>query len=180
MSDDPASWRPPRARPSAALAHPAGRPAPGLRVSVCDGRGRPVRVPGLGAWLVHLMGRAARGDVTVALVSDAVIRRLNRDFRGVDRVTDVLAFPADEPARRPGHLRPLLGDVVIGRGRAAAQAREAGHPTGTELRVLALHGLLHLAGYDHESDDGRMARRECLLRRRGGLPAGLIERGTRR
>jgi probable rRNA maturation factor len=149
-------------------------------VSVCDGRGRPVRVPGLGAWLVRLMGRAARGDVTVALVGDAVIRRLNHEFRGVDRVTDVLSFPADEPARRSGRRRPMLGDVVIASGRAASQARQAGHPIGTELRVLALHGLLHLAGYDHDSDDGRMARRERQLRRRGGLPAGLIERGTRR
>ena len=82
---------------------------------------------------------------------------------------DVLSFPA---RRAPGYL----GDVVIAAGVAARQAREAGHSLATELRVLALHGLLHLLGYDHERDDGRMARLERRLRRRGGLVEGLIER----
>jgi probable rRNA maturation factor len=80
----------------------------------------------------------------------------------------VLSFPSDE--------RGYLGDVVIASGVAARQAREAGHPLATELRVLALHGLLHLLGYDHEHDDGRMARLERRLRKRGGLGEGLIER----
>ena len=71
-----------------------------------------------------------------------------------------------------------LGDLVIAKGVAARQAREAGHTLQTELRVLALHGLLHLLGYDHDapSDGGRMARLESRLRRKGGLSAGLIER----
>ena len=106
--------------------------------------------------------------MTVAIVSDARVRALNRKFRKKDKVTDVLSFPSDE--------RGFLGDVVIAEGVAKRQAREAGHPLATELRVLALHGLLHLLGYDHEHDDGRMARLERRLRARGGLREGLIER----
>jgi probable rRNA maturation factor len=70
----------------------------------------------------------------------------------------------------------VLGEIVIARGVAARQARDAGHDARTEVRILALHGLLHLLGYDHHDDDGRMERRERSLRRKGGLPAGLIER----
>jgi probable rRNA maturation factor len=110
----------------------------------------------------------ARGAVTVALVSDRRIRDLNRRFRGKDEPTDVLSFPADEPG--------VLGDVVIALGVASRQAKAAGHGLAVELRVLALHGLLHLLGYDHEDDDGRMARVEARLRRKGGLREGLIER----
>jgi probable rRNA maturation factor len=106
--------------------------------------------------------------MTVALVTDARLRALNCRFRKKDKPTDVLSFPSDEPGD--------LGDVVIARGIAARQARAAGHSLGTELRVLALHGLLHLLGYDHERDDGRMARLERRLRTRGGLREGLIER----
>jgi probable rRNA maturation factor len=90
----------------------------------------------------------------------------------VSKPTDVLSFPAHEPGE--------LGDIVIARGVAARQARELGHPLATELKVLALHGLLHLLGYDHEQDRGRMARVEARLRRRGGLGAGLIERAGRK
>lgn len=96
------------------------------------------------------------------------MRSLNRQFRGKDHATDVLSFPSGE--------RGFLGDIVIAAGVAARQAREAGHALTTELRVLALHGLLHLLGYDHEADEGRMARAEARLRKKGGLPAGLIER----
>jgi probable rRNA maturation factor len=87
----------------------------------------------------------------------------------VDKVTDVLSFPS-------APLDGSLGDIVIATGLARRQAREARHGLTTELRVLALHGLLHLMGYDHETDDGRMARLERRLRARHGLPAGLIER----
>jgi probable rRNA maturation factor len=108
--------------------------------------------------------------VTVAVTSDARVRARQRRFRGVKDATDVLSFPADEPG--------TLGDVVIARGVAGRQARASKHALATELRVLALHGLLHLLGYDHEADDGRMARVEARLRRRGGLRAGLIERAA--
>jgi len=95
-------------------------------------------------------------------VSDREIRTLNREFRGKDTPTDVLSFP---PA-----------DIAIALGVARRQASEMGHSVQTELRVLALHGLLHLLGYDHERDDGRMGRAERKLRRKGGLPEGLIDR----
>ena len=117
------------------------------------------------------------------------MRTLNRSYRGSDYATDVLSFAADPdahpaprtpafakaPARKP---HPALGDLVIASGVARRQAREAGHSYQTELRVLALHGLLHLLGYDHESldDDGRMKRAESRLRKKGGLPGGLMER----
>jgi probable rRNA maturation factor len=145
---------------------------PRLVVTVCDALGGPVRVPGLAAWLVAVAPRAARGTVTLVLTTDRRIRALNRTWRGVDTATDVLSFPAgDDPG--PGRH---LGDLVISRDTAARQARNEGHSLSTELRVLALHGLLHLLGYDHERDSGRMARIERRLRRQGGLPAGLIER----
>ena len=127
------------------------------------------RAPGLADWLRRVAPRAAQGDVTVAFVSDRHISRLNGRFRGNERPTDVLSFPSEAP--------PHLGDVIIARGVAKRQAARAGHSMATELRVLALHGLLHLLGYDHERDSGRMARIERRLRRQGGLPAGLIERG---
>ena len=85
----------------------------------------------------------------------------------MDRATDVLSFPGDGGS---------LGDIAIAAGVASRQARAARHPLATELRVLALHGLLHLLGYDHETDQGEMARVEERLRRRAGLPAGLIGR----
>lgn len=140
----------------------------GITVAVVDGRGRPIRAPGLAAWLRRVLPARTRGSVTIALVSDARIRALNRAFRRKDQVTDVLSFPSDTPG--------FLGDVAIGRGAAARQARSLGHSAATELRILALHGILHLLGYDHERDRGEMRRLEARLRRKGGLPAGLIER----
>jgi probable rRNA maturation factor len=116
--------------------------------------------------------------MTVALVPDARVRALNRKYRRQDTPTDVLSFPASASRLRRGKPdeRGYLGDVVIAAGVARRQARDAGHPFATELRVLALHGLLHLLGYDHARDDGRMARLERRLRRRGGLVEALIER----
>jgi probable rRNA maturation factor len=158
------------------------RPATRLQVVVLapDGARRPA---GLASWLAGVAPRAARGELAVALVSDRRMRTLNRTFRGVDRVTDVLSFPAvagTSPDRQSAPTSPsaMLGDIVIATGVAARQAAAAGHAVGTELRVLALHGLLHLIGHDHETDDGDMARLERRLRRRGQLREGLIERGT--
>ena len=127
-----------------------------------------LRAPGLGRWLEAVAPLRARGEMTVAVVPDARVRALNHQYRRKDQVTDVLSFPAGEPGE--------LGDVVIAAGVAARHARQAGHSLAVELRVLALHGLLHLLGYDHEHDDGRMARLERRLRRKGGLVEGLIER----
>ena len=139
-----------------------------LRVSVATPDGLNVATRGLGPWLARVAPASARGDLSIAIVSDRRMRALNRQFRGKDKVTDVLSFPADS--------RGFMGDIVIAAGVSKRQAREAGHSAQTELRVLALHGLLHLLGYDHEADDGRMARAEARLRKKAGLPGGLIER----
>ena len=124
--------------------------------------------PGLASWLARVAPSTARGEIGVALVPDARIRSLNNRYRRTDRPTDVLSFAPS--------------DIVIATGVARRQAREAGHSYATELKVLALHGLLHLLGYDHHhpSDCGRMARVERALRRKGGLRAGLIERAAGR
>jgi probable rRNA maturation factor len=139
-----------------------------LRVSVATPDGLNVATRGLGPWLSRIAPASARGDLSIAIVSDKRMRALNRQFRGKDKVTDVLSFPAD--------ARGFMGDIVIAAGVAKRQAREAGHTAQTEMRVLALHGLLHLLGYDHEADDGRMARAEARLRKKAGLSGGLIER----
>jgi probable rRNA maturation factor len=112
-----------------------------------------------------------KGKVTVLLTTDAAIRRLNRQFRGKDKTTDVLSFPAEGVG-----AEGIAGDLAISAPTALKQAREQEHSLSTEVKVLMLHGLLHLAGYDHETDSGQMARRERLLRGRLGLPLGLIER----
>jgi probable rRNA maturation factor len=149
-----------------------------LRVTVTDARGRPAAAGGLARWLAATAPRTASGDVTVVLVPDARIRRLNRHFRGIDAATDVLSFPIETSLASSGAPR-LLGDIVIATGVARRQAREAGQTFEAELRVLALHGLLHLLGYDHERNGVRMARMERRLRSKGGLRAGLIERAHR-
>jgi probable rRNA maturation factor len=149
-----------------------------VRVLVSDARGRRVAAPGLSRWLTRIAPARARGLVTVAIVSDAHVQLLNRRFRGVDKPTDVLSFPSSE-SRVPSPEPRVLGDIVIARGVARRQAREAGHSELTEWRVLALHGLLHLIGYDHEHDGGRMRLVERRLRRKGGLREGLIDRAAR-
>lgn len=116
-----------------------------------------------------------RGEVNVLLTSDQAIRSLNRRFRGKNKATDVLSFPADASA--PG-AEDLAGDLAISIPTARRQAAEQGHSLSAEIKVLILHGLLHLCGYDHEADTGQMARRERLLRGKLGLPQGLIERAA--
>jgi probable rRNA maturation factor len=118
-----------------------------------------------------------RGQVTVLLATDATIRDLNHRFRGKDEATDVLSFPA-EHFKKTNAAERVAGDVAIGVETARRQASEQGHALATEIKVLILHGLLHLAGYDHETDAGKMQRRERQLRERLGLPQGLIERAT--
>ncbi len=155
-----------------------------LRVIVTDTSGRPVRDPGVAKWLRDNAPPSARGgQMGFVVASDSTVRRLNREFAGVDRATDVLSFPSFEPkraARRRTRGPVWLGDVVVARGVAARQAASAGHSLRSELRILALHGLLHLLGYDHETDDGKMERLERRLRRQGGLGEGLIERSANR
>jgi probable rRNA maturation factor len=112
------------------------------------------------------------------ITGDAGLRRLNLKFLGNDYPTDVLSFPgpwppAPGPRSAPG---PSLGDIAISFPRARDQAGAFGHNTGQEIRILMLHGLLHLLGMDHTADGGRMARAEKRWRSRLGLPTGLIER----
>lgn len=125
------------------------------------------------------------GQVTVLLTTDMEIRRLNRQFRGKNKATDVLSFPSyvSHVPKRRGHGAPdpreLAGDIAISVDTARKQAAAMGHSVSIEIKVLMLHGLLHLAGYDHETDEGEMARREERLRARLRLPHGLIERSVR-
>jgi probable rRNA maturation factor len=124
---------------------------------------RRVRRTPLRDFLTELEKRVARRRaVTCVITTDAELRRLNRQFRGKNYATDVLSFPPDE--------------MAISLDRAAAQAKELGHSLDDELRILMLHGLLHLCGMDHEADSGEMRRAEIRWRKRLGLPAGLIER----
>ena len=140
-----------------------------LRIVTTDGRGRLLAARALTRWLTRVAPATARGELAVAFVCDAKMRALNNRYRGVDRPTDVLSFPAD--SSQPGvPRRPrFLGDVVIATGVARRQAHAIGHPVETEMRRLALHGLLHLLGYDHERDSGQMERLELRLLRRGGI-----------
>ncbi len=171
---------------------PRRRSAGGARLVVTlaapDGASLPTR--GLVTWLTRAAPAQARGEVTVALISDARMRTLNRSYRNKDYATDVLSFPVFEnttadkdqtSVRRAGVSAPprYLGDIVIATGVARRQADDVGHGVGTELRVLALHGLLHLLGYDHDTDTGAMARLETRLRKKAGLKDGLIARQTR-
>lgn len=116
-----------------------------------------------------------RGQVTVLLTTDATIRDLNHRFRHKNKPTDVLSFPAT-PLENAKPVERVAGDVAISVETARRQAAEQGHALTCELKILMLHGVLHLAGYDHETDAGRMQQREQELRAGLGLPEGLIER----
>jgi len=106
------------------------------------------------------IGRS-ESSATIAFVSDKRIRELNRQFRGIDKTTDVLSFPAEEESN--------LGDVAVSVETAAIQAKENGLSFDDEIAQLILHGLLHLSGYDHETDNGEMNRLELRLRRKLGI-----------
>ncbi|HEY2362902.1 MAG TPA: rRNA maturation RNase YbeY [Candidatus Angelobacter sp.] len=112
-----------------------------------------------------------RGSVNVMVTSSREMRSLNRRFRGKDKATDVLSFPP-----MADFADGLAGDVAISGDIASKNARVLGHAAVEEIKILALHGVLHLAGYDHENDNGEMVREENRLRRLLGLSTGLIER----
>ena len=138
------------------------------------------------AALGRFAGRAQRaaglrGRVSILVTGSAELRRLNRRFRRADKATDVLAFPADGKGARASRPRlQVAGDIAISADVAAGNARRFGHSTAAEVKVLILHGLLHLAGFDHEHDRSQMSRREEHLRRQLGLPAALIARNSMR
>jgi probable rRNA maturation factor len=127
--------------------------------------------------LTRFLTRARRaaglkGKVNVLLTSSAEMKSLNRRFRGKDKPTDVLSFPAEPDAQKQ-----CAGEIAISAEIAVQNARALGHSPAQEVKILALHGILHLRGYDHECDNGQMARRERQLRAELHLPLGLIERG---
>jgi probable rRNA maturation factor len=138
---------------------------------------------GLGRFLrAAQRGAGLEGEVQVLLADDATLKRLNQTFRAKNKATDVLSFPAGET---PGFLGDadvpvLAGDLAISLETAARQASEHGHSLRDEVRILLLHGVLHLAGFDHEVDSGEMAAREDELRRKLRLPVTLIARVGRR
>lgn len=143
------------------------------------------RVAGLSAaslarFVVHARRAAGlHGRVNVLIAGSAAIQSLNRRFLGTNKATDVLSFPdsPESPARRNGVN--LAGEVAISADVAVHNAAHLGHTAAEEVKILALHGVLHLAGFDHERDNGEMARKESALRRKLGLPGALIERVQR-
>jgi probable rRNA maturation factor len=118
----------------------------------------------------RLQAEVAKGRVFVCLItSDADLQAWNRQYRKKDYPTDVLSFPAGDAAEG-------IGELAISFDRAREQALEHGHATADEIRILILHGVLHLIGLDHERDNGQMAKAERRWRKYFALPAGLIER----
>jgi probable rRNA maturation factor len=116
-----------------------------------------------------------KGLVDVLITTSAEMKSLNRRFRGMDKPTDVLSFPAER-----GRADDFAGEIAISAEIATKNARSLGHSPADEVKILVLHGVLHLRGYDHECDNGLMARREKQLRVKLRLPPGLIERGDLR
>lgn len=144
----------------------AGALRPALAVEIVERfRTRRLSSPRLAAFLrraARLAPPPGRGRVAVCLVGDATMSGLNRRWRNKVSTTDVLAFPAGDDDPEGGiHL----GDLVISVPRAAAQASERGHSLAREIRILLLHGYLHLLGHDHETDDGEMLRLQRRLER---------------
>ena len=114
-----------------------------------------------------------RGYINLLVTGSPEMRAMNRRFRGKNKATDVLSFPSVSPG---AGRRKLAGEVAISADIAAQNAVRHGHSPAEEIRILTLHGMLHLAGFDHERDNGEMAREELQLRRSLRLPTGLIER----
>jgi probable rRNA maturation factor len=112
-----------------------------------------------------------KGTLNVLMTTSAEMKSLNRRFRGKDKPTDVLSFPAESDGKRQ-----FAGEIAISAEIATKNAHALGHSSAEEIKILVLHGILHLRGYDHEHDKGQMARREKELRAKLRLPSGLIER----
>jgi probable rRNA maturation factor len=119
-----------------------------------------------------------RDTVNVLVTSSVELKSLNRRFRGADKATDVLSFPAPLLTRR--RAGRVAGEIAISADIARENARRLGHSMADEVKILVLHGILHLAGFDHERDNGEMARKESRLRLQLNLESGLIERAQPR
>ena len=118
-----------------------------------------------------------RGTVNVLITSSPAMRALNSRFRRKDKATDVLSFPSEATVTSNGKRPGVAGEIAISADIAAQNAVRLGHSAALEIKILSLHGILHLAGYDHERDNGQMARKEAGLRQVLRLPSALIERG---
>jgi probable rRNA maturation factor len=116
-----------------------------------------------------------RGKVNVLVTGSTTMRTLNLRFRGQNKATDVLSFPI-EPSGQDNQKSKFAGEVAISADIALQNAGQFGHSPATEIKILTLHGILHLAGWDHERDNGEMARKEMRLRRQLHLPSNLIAR----
>jgi probable rRNA maturation factor len=128
----------------------------------------PIQLPRLKRFLLRLCLclRISDQPFVVLLTNDRMIRRLNRCFRNKNRATDVLSFPCGMSCSpKPGFERDYLGDIIISVERARHQALEREHGLDREIRILMIHGLLHLLGHDHETDHGQMRRKELKLQR---------------
>lgn len=146
MAKEPPARRAPRA------------PSPEPRVEVTSAVKTGPSARRVAAWAEAILAAASprgRGAVSVLLCGDARMRRLNREFRKIDRPTDVLSFPAGDPV--------FLGDLAIDVAYAARQAARRGHTLDREVKLLLAHGVLHLLGHDHETDDGTMFRLQGRL-----------------
>ena len=119
-----------------------------------------------------------RDLVNVLVTNNSELRSLNRQFLGKDKPTDVLSFPASPTAHAKS--KRFAGEVAISADIARQNAARFGHSVADEVKILVLHGILHLAGFDHERDNGEMARKEMRLRRQLNLEAALIERAQPR
>jgi probable rRNA maturation factor len=148
---------------------------PRKRVVIFQKRVARLSEPTLRAFLLRAKEAVKlKGTVNVLLTSSTAMRSLNRQFRAKDVPTDVLSFPSPSlPLNQPART---AGDIAISVEIAAQNATKLGHSTAEEVKILVLHGILHLAGFDHERDNGEMARKEARLRRTLGLPVALIER----
>jgi probable rRNA maturation factor len=146
-------------------------PEPQSPVLIFQSRAAGIGRKPLRDYAARLSAEVARGGIfTCLFTGDRRLRELNRRFLGKDYATDVLSFPQAS--------FPSLGEIAVSVARARQQARDYGHSLEDELKILMLHGVLHLMGHDHESDSGSMRRLETRWRKRFGLPHGLIERGS--
>jgi probable rRNA maturation factor len=144
------------------------------------------KVSGLSAQSLERFVRRARravgmrGTVNVLVTNGSAVRALNSRFRGQNKTTDVLSFPTATAVERTCKASGLAGEIAISAEVAVQNAQSFRHSPAEEVKILTLHGILHLAGFDHERDNGRMARKEEKLRRDLRLPVALIERATPR
>lgn len=147
---------------------------PGKRLIILQKKVAGVSAQSLGRFVTRARKAVGlSGTVNVLVTGSSAMRSLNSRFRGKAKATDVLSFPSPSLT---GHKRGFAGEIAISADMAAQNAVSLGHSVALEIKVLALHGILHLAGYDHERDNGKMARKEENLRQALRLPSALIER----